>query len=156
MLDKCFKNIYIYIYTDWPYSNTRLMNILDLLLLNFHIRALENPSILQKISPRCENICFCLTWGYGLGKLIFLATISLRYLGIWMIREANGQNNYEKLGEKLGIQTFVFKCPTIWLLASSNWSLSSLALWRRAWTAAKEILTCPTCTSVKILRINKG
>lgn len=38
-------------------------------------------------------------------------------------------------------RTFVLKCATIWLLASSNWDLSSLILWRRALAAAKDILT---------------
>lgn len=56
-----------------------------------------------------------------------------------------------KLSEK--IQTFVFKCATIWLLASSNWSLSSLALWRRAWAAANEILTYTIWTSLKLFAI---
>lgn len=42
-------------------------------------------------------------------------------------------------------QTFVFKCATIWSLASSNCSLSSLTLRRRARVAVKEPLTCNRC-----------
>jgi len=42
---------------------------------------------------------------------------------------------------KIEPRTFIFRCSTIWLFASSNWSLSSLTFHSRAWAAAKEVLT---------------
>lgn len=42
---------------------------------------------------------------------------------------------------KIEPQTFIFRCSTIWLFASSNWSLSSLTFHSRAWAAAKVVLT---------------
>lgn len=62
-----------------------------------------------------------------------LCSVTISRPGNWLI-------HWKKLRPNR-FQTFTFKCWTSWLLASSNWSLSSLVLWRRARAAVREVLT---------------
>lgn len=97
--------------------------------------ALKKPCILKKINPRLDNFCFFLTSYNWFGQVIILHAESTEadYF-TWILLSVRATQLKEN-------PTFVFRWAIIWLLASPNWSLSSVALRNRAWAAANDRFT---------------
>lgn len=112
-----------------------VIEIQSLFILRFGIWALKKPCILKKINPRLDNFCFFLTSYNWFGQVILLHAEPTEANYFMLILLSMKATNLKK------IVTFVFRWAIIWLLASPNWSLSSVALRNRAWAAANDIFT---------------